>query len=212
MTTRARIVEFLERNGLSTSEEIGRSLQIPLANARHHLRSLLDEGATVVVEQAVIKGRGRPARLYGLSKQVKSHNLDVLASAALQVFLVNVPPGGYQQGLQEVANRISPPLGSTQSTNLTGRLTRTIRRLNELNYQARWEAHREAPHLILGHCPYAAILAEHPELCQIDALVIQNLLGATARQMKKLARDSRGSRYCLFNIEPAKKNHQPATL
>jgi len=204
MTTRSRIVEFLERFGLSTAKEVGKSLRIPLANVRHHLRSLLVEGAVVVVEQGVIQGRGRPPRLYGLSTQVKSHNLDVLAGAALQAFLTHIPSGAYHQGLQEIANRIAPPPENRQTVTLTGRLTRTIRKLNALNYQARWEAHREAPHLILGHCPYAAILAEHPELCQVDALVIQNLLGPPARQMKKLARDSRGSRYCLFVVEPAK--------
>ena len=203
MTTRARIIEYLERSGQSTSDEIGRALNIPPANVRHHLRSLLNEGV-VVAEGGLIQGRGRPARLFGLSTQVKSHNLDLLASAALQALLEDVSSTVQKTKLGEVANRIAPPREPSQANSLTVRLTQTIRRLNELNYQARWEAHREAPRIILGHCPYAAILDEHPEMCQIDALVIQNLLAAPPRQLKKLARDSRGSHYCLFRVDQRK--------
>jgi predicted ArsR family transcriptional regulator len=82
--------------------------------------------------------------------------------------------------------------------NLTQRLGLAVQRLNEMGYQARWEAHRDAPRLFLGHCPYLAILPEHPELCQMDAHLLENLLGVPASQVKKRAQDSRGARYCLF--------------
>jgi predicted ArsR family transcriptional regulator len=69
-----------------------------------------------------------------------------------------------------------------------------------MRYQARWEAHADAPRLTLGHCPYAAILPEHPELCALDAALLETLLGAPATQVAKLARDGRGGMYCLFVI------------
>jgi predicted ArsR family transcriptional regulator len=84
---------------------------------------------------------------------------------------------------------------------MTQRLAKAVLRLNELGYQARWEAHSEAPHVILGHCPYALILPEHPELCQMDAHLLESLLGQPARQTKKLAVDSNGKHYCQFISE-----------
>jgi predicted ArsR family transcriptional regulator len=87
---------------------------------------------------------------------------------------------------------------ASQPASLTHRLYQAIQRLNQMGYQARWEAHSEAPRLLLGHCPYAAILSKHPELCQMDAYLLEELMGVPADQIKKLAQDSRGARYCLF--------------
>jgi predicted ArsR family transcriptional regulator len=99
--------------------------------------------------------------------------------------------------LEQIASHLVPG-GDRLPASLTHRLYQAVQRLNELGYQARWEAHSEAPRLLLGHCPYAAILPGHPELCKMDAYLLEGLLGVPVAQTKKRAQDSRGARYCLF--------------
>jgi predicted ArsR family transcriptional regulator len=89
---------------------------------------------------------------------------------------------------------------SRAGENLTLRLYRATEILNQRHYQARWEAHPDAPRLLLMHCPFSAILEEHPEMCQLDAYLIERLTGAPAEQTAKRIKDPSGLRYCKFRI------------
>jgi predicted ArsR family transcriptional regulator len=51
-----------------------------------------------------------------------------------------------------------------------------------MNYHARWEAGAEGPRILFGHCPYAAIVGKHPELCEMDVSLVSQL---TARPVAK---------------------------
>ena len=78
------------------------------------------------------------------------------------------------------------------------RLASTIERLNSMHYQARWEAGAEGPRIILGHCPYRAIIADHPELCQMDAALLTELLQDEVMQTAKLEPGAGGLPFCGF--------------
>jgi predicted ArsR family transcriptional regulator len=83
---------------------------------------------------------------------------------------------------------------------LTRVLGEAVQRLNDLNYKARWEAHSDAPHVLFYNCPYAAIVADHPELCRMDAALLEHLIGRPASLASRLG-DQRGrAPYCLFLI------------
>lgn len=171
------------------------------ANVRHHLRVLIDEGAVELATRIPPHGRGRPALLYTLTQKSHDHNLDGLAHALLETYLEDLSNEERSRLLQHLASLLAldeEHKPASQPASLTHRLYHAIQHLNKMGYQARWEAHREAPRLSLGHCPYVDILPEHPELCQVDAYLIEELLGVPARQIKKRAQDSRGARYCLF--------------
>jgi predicted ArsR family transcriptional regulator len=197
-TTRIRILEILKNKGASSASELSRALKMTAANIRHHLGVLIGEGSVVIVSQQLAPHRGRPTLQYALAQDTHRHNLGGLANALLETFIARLPNEQRIDALQKIANYLASSAASRRSPNLTQRLTEAVKRLNELGYQSRWEAHSEAPRLVLGHCPYAVILPEHPELCQIDAALIRTLLDVTVVQAKKLALDSRGVRYCLF--------------
>jgi predicted ArsR family transcriptional regulator len=166
------------------------------ANIRHHLAILTHEGAVEVVGERPTSKRGRPALLYTLSKQARQHNMNGLSSALLDELLKPLPPDEQEQALQRIAQHM---IGAIESKdNLTQRLYLAMRRLNEMKYNARWEAHHNAPRIILGHCPYAQILPQHPELCQVDGFIIEKLLEKPVDQTEKLAIDNQGSSYCKF--------------
>lgn len=196
-TTRMRILDYLDKKGVSSSAELSRALKTTPANMRHHLSILLEEGAIEVIAQRPVKGRGRPAFLYSLTSLAQSHNLDRLASALLEEFL-SKPEADIEDGrLERIAQRLAGEVGSTRS-NLTNRLYAAVQRLNELHYQARWEAHAYTPHIILGHCPYAAILEDHPELCKMDADLISTIVKNQVYQAQRLVQTSSGTRQCVF--------------
>jgi predicted ArsR family transcriptional regulator len=56
---------------------------------------------------------------------------------------------------------------------------------------------------MLGYCPYADILPEHPELCSLDGYFLEELLGTPVTQISKLTTDERGISSCTFRVEIA---------
>jgi predicted ArsR family transcriptional regulator len=167
------------------------------ANARHHLSTLLRQGVVILAGRQPTTQRGRPTLLYTLAARANQHNLDQLSRALLDVLLDGLPPEQKLTVFRQIARRISEA-SADDTTPITQRLYSAINRLNQMHYQSRWEARAGGPLLILGHCPYAALLQDHPELCLMDAYLIESLSGKSVKQIEKLAQDSRGSRFCIF--------------
>lgn len=196
--TRGRILDYLNIRGNATSNEISHALGITTADARHHLAILIDEGAVKFIGKRRGRGRGRPAHVYAVTTQVHRHNLDKLSCALLDEFVAPTEEKNRSKAFKRLSTRL---LGAVEGGgNLSLRLYRSVEKLNELNYQAHWEAHATAPRLILGHCPYAPILETHPEMCQIDAAMLEALTDASVHQAGKLVLDDRGARQCIFEV------------
>jgi predicted ArsR family transcriptional regulator len=195
-TSRQRILEFIQKRQVVTASELSQALSMTQANARHHLNILKDQGAIEVVGQRPTPGKGRPALLYSPSTQALGDNLDQLSSALLKEALQLISKDDLlQRTARQLAQRAVSP-----NQNLTQKLYQAVQRLNEMHYHARWEAHADAPRMILGHCPYAAILEEHPEVCQLDAYLLESLLGSDVTQTARLEKGARGMTYCRFQI------------
>lgn len=198
-TARERIIQYLQVKGEATPVEISRVLKTTPANIRHHLAVLMDEGAVEPVGLSSPRTRGRPPELYALVQNTHSHNLDGLASTLLQEILDKSPQENTEMTKTLARRMAGEDIQVTAS--LTQRLLYAVKRLNEMNYQAQWEAHSEAPRFVLGHCPYTAILPEHPELCQLDAFLLEELLKAPVLQTARLEKSPRGLPFCRFLIE-----------
>jgi len=203
-TSRQRLLDFVQTHQLVSAVEISLAMHMTASNARHHLAILEEQGLVEVFGQRAPEGKGRPTNLYSLSKQARGQNLDTLASALLAELLDGLPPQEVRGVLQRTADRMSQaaPAEATRQANraLTRRLNDAIRFLNDQNYLARWEAHAEAPRLILGNCPYTAILAGHPELCQLDGHLLESLLALPVRHIARLERDAQGAPHCIFMV------------
>jgi len=188
-TTRQKILDFLKRNRTVSSREIARALRMTPANARHHLGILAADGRVEVFNQRQV-GRGRPEKVYQLAGTMMGDNLSMLADALLVEASSTVQ-------MDALGKRIAGE-GMTSDQPLMRRLASTIERLNSMHYQARWEAGAEGPRIILGHCPYKAIIADHPELCQMDAALLTELLQDEVRQTAKLEPGAGGLPFCGF--------------
>jgi predicted ArsR family transcriptional regulator len=197
-TSRQRILEYIQSHRAVTIGELSDALHMTEANARHHLAILQERDLVEVVAMRPPKGKGRPCKVFSPSEQALGHNLDRLTAALLSEFGGRYGPGERLDLLQGAAERLAGQVPSVGS--LTGRLSLAVQQLNQLNYHARWEAHGAGPHMILGHCPYAPILSEHPELCHLDAALLERLLGGEVEQLAKQALDERGIPHCVFHL------------
>jgi predicted ArsR family transcriptional regulator len=212
-TSRQRLLEYIQAHHPVTVAELSRVLRMSRANARHHLSILEQQGLIRLAGQRPAEpGRGRPALLYALAETAQAHSLGQLCGVLLELLASErsseQQPGLYRQVACALKAAAAEPLQaavaeppSQASSHLTQRLTQTVQQLNQLNYQARWEAHVQGPRLILGHCPYAAILSRHPEMCQIDRHLLQELAGAPVVQTERLALDQRGAPFCRFVLQ-----------
>lgn len=136
--------------------------------------------------------------IFGLSRRVLGDGLDGLAGAMLEAWLKEAPEPVREAGLRSLAQRLGGDDLPGPGTQLLRRLALTVDRLNELHYQARWEAGADGARIILGHCPYAAIIAAHPELCRMDAFLLEQRTSSAVEQLAKLQPGAQGYPFCLF--------------
>ena len=196
-TTRERILEVFHSRRVATASELSRILHLTTANIRHHLSILTYEGVVEVAGLRPTRGRGRPNQLFKLTQDATQHNLNNLAGSLLDEVSNSLSTPEYRVFLHRIASRLIQE-SLARDTIPSRRMIQAIGMLNGMNYQARWEAHAGSPHVILGHCPYAPILAQHPELCHLDAFLLQEMLGSPVTQTAKLKPDLQGLPQCIF--------------
>ena len=201
LTSRQRILAYLRlHNGVSAAE-ISRALRVTAANVRHHLGLLVADGRIQNLGPRPGGARGRPVQVYGLSDTAIGDNLAGLADLVLSVLLENVPAPGREALLENLAARLAPVTPGEATGSLPRRLALTIEQLNRLGYAARWEAHAQAPRILFEHCPYAALIRNHPELCGLDVFILSQHLGAAVEQTACLEKTARGTTFCQFALK-----------
>jgi predicted ArsR family transcriptional regulator len=204
-TTRKRIMDYLETNRTASAFELSRAFRMTGANLRHHLQVLAQEGKIEVVGQDAPDGRGRPTLRYIAAIQAQDHSLGDLAEALLEQTLGKRASKQRTLRLMQIARRLGGKPGQKGGT-ITQRLVATVERLNDLRYRSHWEAHTGGPRLILGQCPYAQIIDKYPELCQMDAHLLEGMLGENVTQAAKINRRLEGPGTCVFVVTPKSDN------
>jgi len=195
-STRQRLLELLKNRNNQTAAELSRALGVTQADARYHLSKMVNEGLIVVVGQQRAGRRGRPARRYALAEAALKDNFDLLSSALLTITLADLSQEEQKSFLCRVAAAL---VGETDLQGpLSQRLVRAIEKLNELGYVSRWEAHATAPRLILENCPFAKLLNQHPQLCQLDACMLEILLDERVLQIE--SRADNPSNDCIYIV------------
>jgi predicted ArsR family transcriptional regulator len=199
-TSRQRILSYLrDHNGVSAAET-SRALRVTASDIRHHLSILVSDGRVKIIGTRQGNNRGRPVQVFGLSDAAVGDNLASLTDALLSEILENAPTLTKDAVLKSLAARLASAQ-SSETGHITRRLAQTIGQLNQLGYASRWEAHAAGPRVIFEHCPYAAVVGRHPEVCQLDALLLADLLKADVTQVSKLELNARSLPFCMFIVE-----------
>lgn len=175
-STRGRIVLLLRRSDL-TVDELAQALHLTDNAVRAHLATLERDG--LVQQSGERRGGGKPAVLYAL------------APGAEQLF-----PKAYSPVLRQLLETLSTSLSPEQllaimqctgrqlaaqweapSGEVRARLLRAVAILNELGGLAELEELEEL-WVIQGYsCPLAAVVPDHPEVCQLAQALLAELVG-----------------------------------
>jgi len=175
-TTRERILETITQSQTVTVSDLSKKLHTTLANVRYHLDPLIEDN---IIEKIPPESgrlqRGRPASRFRLSEKSKPNDLPQLSSDLLSILIDSArSPEERANSITQIARTRSR--GVNTHDKATQRLNQAIDYLNRHAYRARWEAHRGGPEVRFGNCPFAAILPDHPELCEVDRRMIAELL------------------------------------
>ena len=189
-TARQKVLTYLNKSRTASAREIARSLRMSAATVRHHLRVLAADGRLELSSVRGRDGRGRPEKIYSLPRAALGTNLAALSEA----LLAEAGPGIRMESLAKQLAKVDNFAGQP----LARRLNLTIERTNGMNYHARWEAGSEGPRVVFSHCPYAAIIEKHPDLCKMDEALLKDLVGQPARQILKIGKE--GSSVCVFIV------------
>jgi predicted ArsR family transcriptional regulator len=192
ITARQKVLAHLKKTRAASAREIARALKMSAPNVRYHLTVLCSDGRVESTAVNNREGRGRPEKMFSLSQAALGDNLSALADALLT-------EAGKKLNMDAVANHI---LDSSQFVNLpvTKRLALLVEKLNEMHYQARWEAGAEGPRVIFGRCPYAKVIESHPLLCKMDAALLGKALGRPVMQTVKSETSGHGLCPFLFRV------------
>ena len=168
-TSRQKILTHLKKTRSASAREIARALKLSAPNVRHHLSVLCSDGRVELISIHNREGRGRPEKVYSLSAAALGDNLSALAEAVLT-------EAGKTLNMEAVASHI---LDAKQFAGhpINKRLALLVEKLNEMHYQARWEAGAGGPRVIFGRCPYARVIDGHPEICKMDEALLKAALG-----------------------------------
>jgi predicted ArsR family transcriptional regulator len=161
MTARQRVLNYLTKNRTASAREVSRALKMSAATVRHHLRVLVADGrleADAVREREA--RRGRPEKVYSLPQAALGDNLSALSEALLAEAGAGLKMEALAKHLAGGVDFAGQPVAK--------RLNLIVEKLNQMHYHAHWEAGAEGPRVLFGHCPYAAVVGKHPELCEMD--------------------------------------------
>lgn len=122
-------------------------------------------------------GRGRPEKVYSLSEAALGDNVSALAKALLSEAGSNIK-------MEALAHLI---LDGRQfaGQSMNKRLVLLIEKLNEMHYQARWEAGSGGPRVIMGRCPYTRVIDGHPQICKMDEALLSSALERTVSPVRR---------------------------
>jgi len=177
-TARQKVLAYLMKTRTTSAREISRALKMSAPTVRHHLRVLVSDGRLEMISVRGREGRGRPEKVYSIPRAALGDNLSALSEALLTETGFSVP-------MEALAKRLAGDV-NIKSQPIARRLNLLVEKLNQMNYHARWEAGSQGPRILFGHCPYAAIIGKHPELCQMDAALLQELFGDDMEQIAKI--------------------------
>jgi predicted ArsR family transcriptional regulator len=201
MTARQRVLDHIGRRNTASAAQIGQALDMSAATVRHHLSILLADGRIVIAGATGRSRPGRPEKIYRLSDRMAGENFGVLSDIALDAWLGGLVGSRRDAAIRTMAEGIAERMG-TINKNLPApkQVVQLIAGLNRMHYQARWEAGAEGPRFLFGHCPYAAIIDRHPELCTMDASLLSGQMGADVQQLAKIYRGPGGASQCVFAV------------
>jgi predicted ArsR family transcriptional regulator len=201
-TTRlgARQAELLTllRRGEATVTALAAQLDLTRNAVRSHLLALEKRG--LVARKGLQPGTRRPHELYELTPraaELLAQPSDAVLSAILTALKEAVSPKQLRELLESggaaLARRYAPGVRARQ---LSARVRKAVRLLESLGGAPEMERTQDGFYIRSQACPLAAVVAEHPEACQLVENLLGRVIGAPVRE--KCLRN--GKSQCRFAV------------
>lgn len=175
----------MKENGSATVAELAHELGMPQVSVRHHIDILIGENLVEMIGARRRNGVGRPSLVYALTPNgaalFPQRNAQ-LASSVLSELKTLMPAEAVGNILVRVADHMlrEAPAGSPDQP-MEERLSEVVLFLTEKGFSATWEADDGRYVLHTSNCPYRGVAEQHPELCQMDRVLIERMLPGAVR-------------------------------
>lgn len=209
-SVRKHILELLKEKESATVAELAAWLEMPAVSVRHHL-DILQGDNLICVDRLERKGNvGRPQQVYALTAEADAYfpdNFAALAAGLVRQLKSVLSPEQVEAAFQSMADDLAGELEPSLSASLTieERLARVADFLTDRGYLARWEPTENNLGGYLLHkcnCPYADVAEEHPELCLMDQVLVNRLLGQACVRTHSMADEGRCCTYQIQDFSP----------
>lgn len=201
---RKHILKILKEEGGATVAELAQEIEMAPVSIRHHLDILQGDNLICVDRLKRKGGVGRPQQIYALTSEANTlfpNDFASLTANLVRQLKQVLPPSEVEHAFTAIAHTMAQeaPFTGPGQDDFEAHLDRVIGYLNDHGYLARWERVEdggEPSYLLHKHnCPYAGVSSEHPELCQMDQQLVDELVGGQCERTQSMAGEERCCTY-----------------
>jgi predicted ArsR family transcriptional regulator len=180
-STRGQIVTLLRRSS-HTVDELAQALDLTHTAVRAHLAALERDG--LVMQRSERRGSGKPSSVYDLteaSEYLFPKSYGFYLDQLLEVLDERKPADEVDTLLREVGRRIAAQWTISHG-DLPVRLDEAAEVLNELGGLMERETEGETLCIRGYRCPFAAVVQNHPEVCDLAETLVTELVGVPIQE------------------------------
>ncbi len=180
-STRGQIITLLRRSS-RTVDELAQALELTHTAVRAHLAALERDG--LVNQRSERRGSGKPSSVYDLTPAAEylfPKSYGQLLDQLLDVLGEHLPPDEVETLLRETGRRIAVEWKILPG-DLHVRLEAAIEVLNDLGGLMEQETEGETLCIRGYRCPFAAVVREHPEICNLAETLLSDLVGVPVQE------------------------------
>lgn len=200
-STRDRVLQTLLTRPRMTINELAEVIGINPISVRHHINSLQAENLVGSEEER--HGVGRPRRVYFLTEagvEKFPTRYIRLTTRLLDMIKETVSPQLVSQIFAEMAQDLAREFASStdlDQLSIEQKLELMKNVLYREGFNIQWE--RKGNQFLIKEtsCPYYHIGQEHPEVCNVDQVLISSLLSTQAEKVKCILN---GDGYCTYIV------------
>jgi predicted ArsR family transcriptional regulator len=196
-STRGKIVTHL-RPGPKTVNELVVTLGLTDNAVRANLLTLERDG--LVRQSGLVKGFRKPHFAYSLTAEARllfPKAYDSLLNGVVAELKNRLSPAAIVEMLRTVGRRFG--VRSQKAETLEERIETGLAALEELGGAATVERQPQKIVIRGEACPFADVVAEHPEVCQLAEAMVEEIVGEPVKEVC----DRNGAPKCCFEITPS---------
>ena len=196
-STRGRIVLLL-RESVKTVNEIAEKMDLTDNAVRAHLLALDRDG--LVQQIGTAKGFRKPHSVYGLTDDARHlfpKSYDSILNKLVSVLKSRLSPKVVLEIMREVGREVADKDARPAGGSLSVRLNAALAALERLGGSARIVERGDQLSIESDSCPFADVVAEHPEVCKATESAVQEIVGEPVTEIC----DRTGLPKCRFSID-----------